>query len=292
MDGPFTSGFSLPNQKKRVGRLYPDHPQRAGKPDIQGKEIFDLHDLKMVVFFANCCRVEKSIVDCPNKELAPGQRAADGFLSIVSRGKGDLMSSAGLVTHWIGEVKEGDTAAAQRLWEAYYQKLVRRARNLLGRTPRRVSDEEDVALSAFKSFFDGLVRGMFPQLSDRHDLWRLLVRITACKAIDQINHERRKKRCPDGAAFVQDELAASDLEGEGGIAHVVGPEPTPEFAVQVAEEYERLIQTLDDDPQLRAVAEWKMEGFTEKEIAGKLDCAVRTVERKLNLIRSIWKDKR
>jgi DNA-directed RNA polymerase specialized sigma24 family protein len=33
---------------------------------------------------------------------------------------------------------------------------------------------------------------------------------------------------------------------------------------------------------------WKLEGYTNQEIAGKLGCALRTVERTLRLIRRIW----
>jgi len=55
----------------------------------------------------------------------------------------------------------------------------------------------------------------------------------------------------------------------------------------VAEECQRLLEMLGDD-QLRSVALWKMEGYTNEEIAGKLGCAVATVERRLRLIRRIW----
>jgi RNA polymerase sigma factor (sigma-70 family) len=197
------------------------------------------------------------------------------------------MSIDGSVTYWIGEIKIGDEAAAQKLWEAYFQKLVALARRRLGNTPRRTADEEDVALSAFKSFFKGVARGRFPQLSDRTDLWRLLVRITACKAVDQINRHRRKKRRPRNAARVQGESAFGALEGEGGIAQVVGDEPTPAFAAQVAEEYGQLLSALSNADH-RQVAVWKLEGCSNEEIAAKLGCVVRSVERKLQLIRNVW----
>jgi DNA-directed RNA polymerase specialized sigma24 family protein len=194
------------------------------------------------------------------------------------------MSIEGSVTHWIGEIKIGDAAATQKLWEAYFQRLVGLARIRLGATPRREADEEDVALSAFNSFFEGVSKGRFPQLNDRNDLWRVLVRITACKAIDQINRNGRGKRRPRNAAL----RGESIFEGlEGGIAQVVGDEPTPAFAVQVAEEYEQLLESLPD-PNLRSVAVWKLEGHTDQEIADKLVCTVRTVERKLQLIRRLW----
>ena len=66
----------------------------------------------------------------------------------------------------------------------------------------------------------------------------------------------------------------------------MGNEPTPEFAAQVAEEYERLLNFLDDDQ--RAIAVAKLEGLTNPEIAARLDRSLRTVERKLQLIRGIW----
>jgi DNA-directed RNA polymerase specialized sigma24 family protein len=43
-----------------------------------------------------------------------------------------------------------------------------------------------------------------------------------------------------------------------------------------------------DDSTLRSVATWKLEGYTDVEIAGRLGCVTRTVERKLARIRSIW----
>jgi len=58
----------------------------------------------------------------------------------------------GSVTHWIGQLKAGNSAAAQPLWERYFQQLVYLARKKLQGSPRRASDEEDVALSAFASF--------------------------------------------------------------------------------------------------------------------------------------------
>jgi ECF sigma factor len=41
------------------------------------------------------------------------------------------MTSAGSVTHWIGQLKAGDPAAAQQLWEGYFRKMVELARQKL-----------------------------------------------------------------------------------------------------------------------------------------------------------------
>jgi len=197
------------------------------------------------------------------------------------------MSSAGSVTHWIRQFQAGDPAAAQPLWERYFRQMVQLARQKLHGLPRRAADEEDVALSAFDSFCQGVEQGKFPQLCDRDNLWPLLVVITARKACDLIATERRQKR---GGGKVQGESAWLDVanaEEQRGIEQVLGPEPTPEFAAQVAEECQQLLDKLDD-AELRSVALWKMEGYRNDEIAAKLGCVERTVERKLRLIRKLW----
>ena len=42
------------------------------------------------------------------------------------------------------------------------------------------------------------------------------------------------------------------------------------------------------DESLRTVALWKMEGYTNAEIAARLGCVTQTVERKLRAIRTVW----
>ncbi len=197
------------------------------------------------------------------------------------------MASTGSVTHWMAQLKAGDPVAAQKLWAAYFQRLVHLARKKLRGLPRRAADEEDVALSAFDSFCRGAAQGRFPQLDDRQDLWQLLVKITSHKATDLRQHETRRKR---GAGAVLDEAALSARtanQAERALDQVVDTEPSPEFAAQVAEEFQHLLDQLAD-PGLQAVAIWKMEGYTVDEIAAKLGCARRAVERKLRLIRRIW----
>ena len=50
------------------------------------------------------------------------------------------------VTLWIEGLKAGDEAAVADLWNRYFDRLVQLARQRLGSTPRRVADEEDVAI--------------------------------------------------------------------------------------------------------------------------------------------------
>src|SRR5262245_27831896 len=104
------------------------------------------------------------------------------------------MSEPGSITRWVGLLKGGDAKAVQPLWEVYFRRLVELAEKRLNGVPKRVADEEDVALSAFHSFCRGARGGNFPQLADRHNLWPLLVAITQNKCVDLVRRQTRHKR--------------------------------------------------------------------------------------------------
>jgi RNA polymerase sigma factor (sigma-70 family) len=191
------------------------------------------------------------------------------------------------VTQWMVRLGEGDKEAARRIWRRYFGRLMRLARRRLEGLPRRVADEEDVALSAMKSFYRGMAGGRFPELRDRDDLWRLLVTITARKALDQARRDYAQKR---GGARVRGESAfgGSDRSSlAGGIDQVLGEQPTPDLAVMIAESCVSLLECLDDKT-LKELALLKMEGLSNDEIAAELGCTTRTVERKLARIRRKW----
>jgi DNA-directed RNA polymerase specialized sigma24 family protein len=197
------------------------------------------------------------------------------------------MSAIGTVSLWIKQLKGGDRATVQKLWESYFHRLVGLARKKLQGCPRGAADEEDVVLSAFDSFCRGAEEGRFPQLLDRDDLWHLLVLITSRKAINRAKQERRQKR-GGGAVWHESALPGTDSSGWGpAFANVIGREPDPEFAVLLAEEYRRLLEKLTS-AELRSVAVWKLEGYTNEEIAARLGRSRGTVERKLRLIRDCW----
>jgi DNA-directed RNA polymerase specialized sigma24 family protein len=65
-------------------------------------------------------------------------------------------------------------------------------------------------------------------------------------------------------------------------------EPTPEAAADAADECRRLLEYLEE-PELRLIALLKVEGYTNEEIAARLDCVARTIERKVSRIRLLWK---
>ena len=192
------------------------------------------------------------------------------------------MNPGDSVTHWIRSLKEGDREAARRLWERYCHRLVSLGARSAPRREAVAADEEDVALDAFDSFHRGVQAGRFPRLDDRHDLWRILVTITVRKAIDLRAAEGRARRGgPRRRNF--SELTPEEMTS------ICAGEPGPELAAQFADEVRRLMEELDD-PILRSVAAWKLEGYNNADVATRLGCSVPTVERKLRRIRVIWED--
>ena len=180
-----------------------------------------------------------------------------------------------------------DPTAAQELWERYFGRLTKLARNKMRAQQRRVADEEDVALSAFNSFFRGVTEDRFPQLNDREDLWQILVMLAERKVVDQYRKQNALKR---GGGKVRGESAlggSADASGSPGWEQFSTSEPSPELVVSFTETCEQMLAMLKSD-ELVQVALLKMEGYTNEEIAQKLGRVTRSIERKLHTIRRLW----
>jgi DNA-directed RNA polymerase specialized sigma24 family protein len=190
----------------------------------------------------------------------------------------------GSITGWIDPLKAGDPQAAQVLWDRFFRRLVALARKKLQSANRRTADEEDIALSAFASLCRGAEAGRFPKLGDRDNLWRVLALLTARKAWHLMRDAHRAKRsAPEPSVADTPPSAAQQTEWHQFLSR----EPNPAFAAQMEEEYRLLLGRLADR-ELETIAVWKLEGYTNEEIAAKLDCTMRTVERKVRIIRGIW----
>ncbi len=197
------------------------------------------------------------------------------------------MTTSQEITAWIDGVRAGDSLAAERLWSAYFEKLTRFAASQLAGAKRAVRDEEDVALSALKSFCLAAREGRFEQLVSRENLWPLLVSITAHKSVDAIRHENRKKRGGTGKADSPTPQALVQATENADV--FLDSSPTPEFAAELSEQFQILLTRLDatGDAQLRQVAVARMSGETIGELAKRLDCSRRTIERKMSIVRHL-----
>lgn len=195
------------------------------------------------------------------------------------------MTPSTLITDWLQQLQAGEGNAAQKLWEEYFEKMVWLARQKLEGANRTSADEEDVALSAFKSFCLGVREGRFSQLRDAHNLWPLLMAITINKSIDLIRHQNRQKRGEsDGAEN------ATPQRHEVTFNEVISSDPSPAMVAELTDQLDQLLLRLDatGDAALRQIAVLKLDGFSNVEIAERVGCVRRSVERKLQIIASLW----
>ncbi|GAB5404742.1 MAG: ECF-type sigma factor [Aureliella sp.] len=191
------------------------------------------------------------------------------------------------VTHWVSALSEGDESSAAKLWEHCMPRLRRYAKSRLPANLLRSLDEEDVALSAFKSLYQLGQRGGLENIDGRESLWKLLMCITARKATAHVRSETREKR--GGGKVRGESIYTKGRDGSGGLHEAAGNLPTPDLAVEFEDECRNLLDALDDDT-LRTIALLRLDGHTVDEIASRIGCAKRSVERRLNLIRKIWED--
>jgi DNA-directed RNA polymerase specialized sigma24 family protein len=192
-----------------------------------------------------------------------------------------MAEEADAVTCWIGDLRRQSPDAQARIFELYFGSAVRLAGRRLGAARRREQDEEDVAISAMRSFFAGIAADRFDRLASRDDLWALIAVITSRKAI---RHMRRLLSLKRGGGRERGEsVFAADSAGLAGTRDRGDDEAEAD-----ARDLGRWLIEHLPEPILRRVALLRLEGLSIDEIAAALEVVPRTVERKLARIREFW----
>lgn len=147
---------------------------------------------------------------------------------------------------------------------------------------------QDPAQSVLGSFWNALQAGRLQALDDPQSLERLLMKMLARKAVDWLRYASAEKR---GGGKVRGDSgfprAASGDDSRGTIA-VPADGSTPSARATAEEWWQQLFDLLPDDDCRRLVRE-KLDGVTNREIAECLGCSLRHIERRLHLVRKIWK---
>jgi ECF sigma factor len=167
-----------------------------------------------------------------------------------------LDEMASVTRQFGGHIAGGHTVARQ-LSGRYFDRLVRLTRSKLLDAHRSngAKDEEDAPLVAFDGFCRGTAFGRFRRLADRDHLWRLPGVLSVRKPIDQLERQDAARR--GGSKVVgESSLPAAETDGQG----LLPPRQVPR----------------------------QQEGYEREEIAARLGCTVRTVTRKLDVIRQTW----
>lgn len=175
--------------------------------------------------------------------------------------------SAELLDRWT----RGSQSAADELFRRYVGRLTALARGRISPRLKRRLDPEDVAHSAYRSFF---VRARTGRVTLEHSgaLWRLLVAIALNKLHRQVLHHRARKRSMD-----REQSFTSVIDEPEGTRQINGRPATAEEAAAVAEQFEIFLSELS--PIERRILELRMQDFPQTEIAGLVCRSERTVRR-------------
>ena len=196
----------------------------------------------------------------------------------------------GSVTYCIARFREGEEGAFDKIWEHYFNDLVKIARKYLRSRPQDgLVDEDDIVQNALWSVCQGLPRNKsYDSVDSRESLWPILVAITKFKVADHFRREGAQKR---GGGKVLNERSiqeSKDDEYNNVLANILAAKtPTPDDLVAMSEQLDHLMEMLPKD-DLRQIAKLHIEGWKNAEVADQLGISTRGVERKLALIRDSW----
>jgi DNA-directed RNA polymerase specialized sigma24 family protein len=188
--------------------------------------------------------------------------------------------ATGSITQVFRRLQSGDADAAGELWQRYFPRLLGLARRALAGRPQRAADADDAVQSAFARFFEQVRRGAFDGALDREDLWHLLAAFTVRRSLKQARREAAAKR---GGGRVVGERDLARPDGQAlSLDAIAGRVPCADLDLCC----EELLQMLQDEE--RTIALLRLLGHRNREIAERLGCTERKVERKLGLIRMTW----
>jgi RNA polymerase sigma-70 factor (ECF subfamily) len=177
----------------------------------------------------------------------------------------------------MARLRAGDDEAAARVFRRFAGRLIALARGRLGGRVRQKVDPEDVAQSAFRSFFAHQADGQFA-LEDWDGLWGLLTLITLRKC-----HRQCERFTADRRDVRREVAPPSPPAGSGAAWEAIAREPSPSDAAMLTELVEALMRPLE--PRERQILELRCQGYPVPEIGAAVGRTERTVHRVLGRVR-------
>lgn len=190
-------------------------------------------------------------------------------------------------TLWLPGLKEGEERAAEKLWEEYFLKIVKLAKNKMNNIQFGAVDEEDIAISAMKSFCK-MARKRDEVIADSTELWKLLATITKRKVIKERKRQHadcRQENLRVGSSKIGVKNKNNDdNENHDGLKLIQGEAPDPHLIIEGKEVLEQIHALLESDdflknPKIHEFVTMKSQGWSNSEIAEKLGTTIRTVQR-------------
>jgi RNA polymerase sigma-70 factor (ECF subfamily) len=175
----------------------------------------------------------------------------------------------------LSEAEGGSEEAARELYETYVQHVLRCVRHRMWRKLRTRFDSQDFVQQVWASFFDDMDR--LPDFQTPEDLTNYLMAMARNKVMMAGRQGQSLKRDVERETRVDEE---SEMVGP----HPAGRDPTPSAVAVYREEYDRLID--QQPPDVREIAELRMEGSTFEEIAEELELDESWARRLMRRLRS------
>ena len=213
---------------------------------------------------------------------------------------------------WLSDIAKGDEDAVRKLWDDYFPTMVRLAQNRFSREgiPEGAFGGEDAAMEAMREFYEGMVRGEFPNICNREELQKDLFTINKrkvswwkrrCAAQKRGSRRRRvlileepdtKKQLTFATIAAALGIEAKDEDRQGGLASIPDEKQrTPEEELIAAEEFllgdekcQQMVEQLPNE-ELRQIATLMMDGGSTIEIADTLGYTDQTIRNKRDKIR-------
>lgn len=190
-----------------------------------------------------------------------------------------MMRDPSSISEWLVSYRDtGNEIAAVKLWDRIQPRVKELSRRWIQRSGVTAAyDEDDITISVFAAFCDRLRARQIQDVEDRESLWRLIIVMTARKANDYARAARAKKRLPD-QGDPSDRTSVSDVEDK---------RLTPEMEVLIDDQCATMLRSLGD-PELQQAVLLKLEGYSNTEIADRMQLSRRTIQRMLSLVKDIW----
>lgn len=190
------------------------------------------------------------------------------------------------ITQHIAELRRGvqPTLAKLKLSDYFFERIVQALAQQF--RLRGKAGVEDVTNSALRIVFSKMERGEYQTLTDRNDLWKLLLTVAVRKALNKIRDEQRRQP-KNGVVLREGDLPATERGESSPLDQLATKDLDPALAVQAEDQCQRLLDTLPEP--LRQIAILKGEGLGTAEIAQQMGCHENTIRVKVELIKRMWR---
>jgi DNA-directed RNA polymerase specialized sigma24 family protein len=192
------------------------------------------------------------------------------------------MSQEHSITRWLRRLSDDEEHALLRLYQRVAPELAAIARRRLGDRPIRLADESDIVNEAFLDFHRRVKSGAAMWLESRHDFFALLACIIGCRSKNLLHKTRRER-------IVLNEAGPDAVsEGRQGLAELAADVASPSRSLEVEESLRQCLEILP--AEWRTLAAMHLAGASQEEMKRATGLALRTVQRRLDNIRTCWRD--